>query len=84
MYRRLLPLHRLQHGPHLLARSLAPQQEPPATLEHGTEVVDVRAGKIVEKDFEDVEDRMDGGDAELGELGEEAEVLRAKGSVSED
>lgn len=82
MHRRLLPLHRLQHDPHLLTRRLAPQQEPPASLEDGAEVVDIGAGEIVEKDFEDVEDGVNGCDAELCELGEEAEILRMGNEAS--
>jgi hypothetical protein len=78
MHRRLLPLHRLQNGPHFLTGRLAPQQEPPTSLKDGAEIVDVGPGEIVHKDSEDVQNGVDGSDAEFGELGEEAEVLRCR------
>lgn len=52
----LLPLHGLEHRGHLLTRCLAFQQKSAASFEQRAQIVNVRAGEVIEADLHYVQD----------------------------
>lgn len=76
VHRGALALVHVDDLAHPLRGALAPEQEPTAPFQKGAEVVDVGTGKVIEEDFEDEKGDVDGRDAELGQFGEEAQVLK--------
>lgn len=79
--RALLALVHLEDLTHPLVGRFGTEEEPAAVLEHRAEVVDVGAREVLEEGFEDVEDDVHRRDFELGQLRDEAEVLRRSGSA---
>lgn len=83
VHRGALALIHVDDLAHPLRGALAPEQEATAPFQKGAEVVNVGTGKVVEEDFEDEKGDVDGRDAELGQFGEEAQVLCAGCRVRE-
>mgnify|MGYP006876451294 CR=1 FL=1 len=77
VHRGALALIHVDDLAHPLRGALAPEQEATAPFQKGAEVVNVGTGKVVEEDFENEKGDVDGRDAELGQFGEEAQVLCA-------
>lgn len=75
MLHRLLAFHELEHRREPLLGLLVSEKEAPAALEKEGDVVEVRTREVIQADFEDVKDEMRGNNFELGEVGEEGNVL---------
>jgi len=75
MHGSLLPLVGVDDLSHLLTRAFTTEQESTTSFEESTEIVDVGTGEIVEENFEDVKNDMDGSDPELCKLSNESHIL---------
>lgn len=67
------------HGAEPFPRFFASKQEPTAPFEQKRDIIHVCARKIVQADFEDMKDNMYRYHLELGQIGQEGNIL---GSVS--
>ena len=75
MLHTLLPAHELDHFAERLPRLLASQQESATALEQHGNILDVCTGKIIEADFEHVQDDVWWDDFEFRQVCQERDVL---------
>lgn len=69
MLHTLLPPHKLDHLAEWLPRILAPEKEPPASLEQHRQILHVSPEEVVQTDLKHVENNVWRDDAELREVG---------------
>lgn len=71
----LLALHQFEHLRKSLFGLVVSEQETTTAFEEHGDIIDIGAGEVVETDLEDVEDEVRRDDFELGEGGEEGDIL---------
>ena len=70
----LFPPHEFYHLAEGFTCVFTTEQEPPAALEEHSQILDIRAGKVVEADLEHVENDVCGDNAEFREISKECDI----------